>query len=108
MSRRSRPDRFTSNERARRRSANKRRSAVVPFARRLLIERLEVRRALSITVNTLSDVSDPNDGLTTLREAIAVAAPAETINFSVTGTINLSGNQLVIIKSLSIEGPGAE
>ena len=43
-----------------------------------------------------------------LRDAIALAPAGETINFAVTGTINLSSlGQLVINKNLTITGPGA-
>ncbi len=84
--------------------------------RRLRFEPLEDRRLLSITVDTLVD---ENNGLgigagTSLREAIAAAAPGDTINFAVTGTINLSygatnsTKQLTIDKNLTIQGPGAD
>jgi len=83
--------------------------------RRLRFEPLEDRRLLSITVNTLVD---ENNGVgvgagTSLREAIAAAVPGDTIDFSVTGTINLSigatnsTKNLTINKSLTIHGPGA-
>ncbi len=92
---------------SRRRMTNQR-SDGKTFHRRLRIEPLEVRRLLSITVNTLIDVN-ANDGLTTLREAVATAATSgETIDFSVTGTINLSSlGQILINKNLTINGPGA-
>ena len=78
--------------------------------RRLRFESLESRRMLSITVDTLVD---ENDGVgvgtgTSLREAIAAAVSGDTIDFSVTGTINLNQNSpLVINKSLTVSGPGA-
>lgn len=83
--------------------------------RRLRFEALESRRALSITVDTLVD---ENNGVgmgagTSLREAVAAAAAGETIDFSVTGTINLSvgannfSKQITINKNLTISGPGA-
>ena len=81
-----------------------------PLRRRLGIEPLEDRRLLSITVDTLVD---ENNGIgagagTSLREAIAAAAAGETIDFSVSGTINLTLGQLTINKALTIAGPGAE
>ena len=42
------------------------------YWRRLRFEPLEERRLLAITVNTLID-TNANDGLTTLREAVAAA-----------------------------------
>jgi hypothetical protein len=73
-------------------------------------EQLEERRLLSITVNTLVDEADGSivDGDISLRDAIVLASPGETVDFSVTGTINLSSlGQLTINKSLTIDGPGA-
>jgi len=83
--------------------------------KRLRFEPLEDRRLLSITVNTLVD---ENDGVgvgagTSLREAVAAAMPGDTIDFSVTGSINLSFGlsdtlkQITIDKPLTIMGPGA-
>lgn len=65
------------------------------------------------TVNTNDDHDDGtcNGADCTLREAIQAAnnAPTEdTINFSVTGTINLSSVLPDITDSVEIEGPGAE
>jgi parallel beta-helix repeat protein len=82
------------------------------FARKPRIEPLEDRRLLTITVNTLVDGIGVSG--TSLREAIAAAAEGETINFSVTGTINLvtgstnDNRHLTINKSLTISGPGAD
>ncbi|MEX2308964.1 MAG: choice-of-anchor Q domain-containing protein [Pirellulales bacterium] len=81
-------------------------------SRRLSFEPLEERRLLAtITVNTLIDVNNGSDGLTTLREAIAAAMPNDTIDFAVTGTINLmsiGSGHLTVNKSLTIQGPGAD
>lgn len=78
-----------------------------PCARKLRLEPLEDRRMLAITVDTLLDVVDMSDGVTSLREAIADASPGETIDFSVTGEIDLTLGQLEVTKPLAINGPGA-
>jgi predicted outer membrane repeat protein len=79
--------------------------------RRLRFESLEDRLLLAITVDTLVDEADGNivDGDVSLRDAIAVATSGETIDFSVTGTIQLDSSlgALAIDKNLTIEGPGA-
>ena len=58
----------------------------------LRFEPLEDRRLLSITVDTLVDECDGSivDGDISLRDAIVLAPSGETIDFAVTGTINLS------------------
>ena len=57
--------------------------------------------AATITVTNLND-----NGPGSLRQAIADAAPSDTINFSVTGTIALTSGELNIDKDLAIVGPG--
>src|ERR1043166_1399277 len=58
--------------------------------------------AANVTVNSLND-----SGGESLREAIQTAANGDTINFSVTGVITLTNGELLISKSLTINGPGA-
>src|SRR6476469_2936284 len=82
------------------------------MGRVLRFEPLEDRRLLSITVNTLID---ENNGIAiggiSLRDAIAAAAPGETINFAPSltsgapATILLVRGELLIDKSLTINGP---
>ena len=51
-------------------------------------------------------VTNSNDnGPGSLRQAIIDAAPGDTINFDVTGTISLTTGELLINKSLTIIGP---
>jgi len=86
--------------------------------RPLRFEPLEDRRVLAaITVTTLSDSTDLNDGLTSLREAIFAAnlvAGAETINFAPSLTANgpatilLTEGELKITDALTIVGPGKD
>jgi len=64
--------------------------------------------AATQTVNTLDDTDDGICDAThcSLREAIHYATAGDTIDFSVTGTLMLSGTELSIDKSLTIAGPG--
>jgi CSLREA domain-containing protein len=76
-------------------------------ANRQSIETLEQRVLFStITVNTLADETIANS-TTSLREAITRAASGDTIQFGVTGTIQLNATELAIDKNLTISGPGA-
>src|SRR5437764_4112207 len=78
-----------------------------------------VNAATTWTVNSTGDAGDanlndgicdsqPSIGVCTLRAAIQQAASGDTINF-VAGltTINLTNGELLINKSLTINGPGA-
>ena len=82
------------------------------------IEPLEDRRLLAlVTVDTLDDTVDFNDGLTSLREAIfatnLVGGP-DTIDFAPSltaggpATILLTQGELKITDALTITGPGAD
>lgn len=66
--------------------------------------------AATLTVNTLVDENDGScvDGDCSLRDAIQVANANDTINFSVTGIITLSGTHLLVNKDLTITGPGSD
>lgn len=68
--------------------------------------------AATITVTSLADTVDPNDGVITLREAITQAntdSEADIINFAVSGTILLTNPNALptITTNLTIEGPQA-
>src|SRR6185503_12100891 len=53
----------------------------------------------------VTSTSDSGSG--SLREAIASAAPGETVTFAVTGAITLTSGELLITTNLTITGPGA-
>jgi predicted outer membrane repeat protein len=69
---------------------------------------LESRNLLTITVNTLVDEADGSidDGDVSLRDAIAVAAGGETIDFDASldgGTILLTLGELAVTRSMTID-----
>src|ERR1700686_761357 len=65
--------------------------------------------AASLTVNSGADSGGTCPGTTcTRRQAIATAAPGDTINFAAgVTTITLTSGELLINKNLTINGPGA-
>ena len=87
------------------------------YRRALRYEPLEDRRLLAVvTVDTLADTVDFNDGHTSLREAIFATNTvpgADTINFAPALTANgpatilLTQGELKITDALTITGPGA-
>jgi CSLREA domain-containing protein len=88
------------------------------YRRQLHLEPLEDRRVLAVvTVTTLTDTIDFNDGVTSLREAIFstnTVPGADSIEFAPTLTVGgpakilLTGGELAISDALSITGPGAD
>src|SRR4029453_2510498 len=58
-------------------------------------------QAATITVTNTND-----SGAGSLREALAMANDGDTITFAVTGTIVLTSGELLVDKSVTIEGPG--
>jgi hypothetical protein len=74
-----------------------------------LIEPLETRRLLAtITVDSLLDKVDANDGVTTLREAIHDAAAGDTLDLTgLAGTITV-GSAFEVSRDLTLLGPGAK
>ena len=86
-----------------------------PSAHRLLIRifvsllALAVFSAVPAFAATITVTNQADSGPGSLRDAIAAAAPGDTINFSLTlpATIMLTSGELLISKNLTISGPGA-
>ena len=72
------------------------------------IANVQSAHAATITVNSTADPTE--SGKTTLRDALAAASDGDTIDFSVTtpATIALTSGELVVGKSVTISGPGAD
>src|SRR5438270_2187001 len=60
-------------------------------------------RANTITVTNTND-----SGPGSLRQALTDANDGDTIEFAVTGTIGLTSGELLVDKSITVSGPGAE
>ncbi|RUT05902.1 hypothetical protein DSM106972_031080 [Dulcicalothrix desertica PCC 7102] len=71
-----------------------------------LADGTEIEAAATLIVDTLIDESDGNfsAGDLSLREAIALATPGDTITFANSGTITLTLGELNINKALTING----
>ena len=76
---------------------------VIPLAPAQRIPTKANRPADTITVTNTND-----SGPGSLRQALVDANDGDTINFAVTGTINLTSGELVIDKSITIAGPGSD
>ena len=68
--------------------------------------------AVHAAVRTVDAVADEHDGSCSdgdcsLRDALHVASPGETVDFGVSGTIALSLGALGIDRPLTVRGPGA-
>ena len=57
----------------------------------------------SLVVTTLNDVVDSGDGVLSLREALAAAQNGDTVTFGVSGSVVLSGTNLEINKSITVD-----
>src|ERR671918_191841 len=74
----------------------------------LLIVMVALLSMTSWAVNTITVTNPGDSGTGTLREAIALALPGDTIDFAAgLDTITLTSDELVIDKDLTISGPGS-
>jgi hypothetical protein len=69
----------------------------------LVFAAMSALRANTITVTNTND-----SGPGSLRQALADANDGDTVDFAVTGTIGLTTGELLVDKSVTIFGPGAE
>jgi hypothetical protein len=117
MARRTQHEWFSIQQFISRRRDPRQRLATQPHRRRLRFEPLEDRRLLAVvTIDTLDDTVDFNDGVTSLREALFatnLVGGADTIEFAASltaggpATILLTQGELKISDALVIHGPGA-
>src|SRR4029077_8734107 len=64
--------------------------------------------ALSTQAATITVTNTNDSGAGSLRQSIADANDGDTIDFGVTGTIALTTGELLVDKSISINGPGSD
>ena len=76
---------------------------LIPFA---LAQRTTARGNRPANIITVTNGND--SGPSSLRQALADANDGDIIDFAVTGTIGLTSGELVVARSITISGPGAE
>src|SRR5438270_1120640 len=64
--------------------------------------------AVPVHATTITVTNTNDSGPGSLRQALADANNGDTINFAVTGTIGLTSDELLVTRSITISGPGAE
>src|SRR5882757_892563 len=64
--------------------------------------------ALPVHAATITVTNTNDSGVGSLRQALVDTNDGDTIDFAVTGTIGLTGGELLVNKVLTISGPGAE
>ena len=64
--------------------------------------------ALPVHAATITVTNTNDSGAGSLRQALAVAHDGDSITFAVSGTITLTSGALVVAKSVTISGPGAD
>jgi hypothetical protein len=63
---------------------------------------------MSVQATTITVTNTNDSGPGSLRQALADASDGDTIDFAVTGTIGLTTGELLVVKNITISGPGAE
>src|SRR5881394_2164860 len=63
---------------------------------------------ISASADTITVTNTNDSGPGSLRQALADANDGDTIEFAVSGTIGLTSGELLVAKSITISGPGAE
>jgi hypothetical protein len=64
--------------------------------------------AIHAHADTITVTNTNDSGPGSLRQALADANDGDTIDFAVTGTIGLTSGELLVDKSITISGPGAD
>ncbi len=63
---------------------------------------------ISVHANTITVTNTNDSGPGSLRQALGDATDRDTIDFAVTGTIGLTSGELLVVRNITISGPGAE
>ena len=63
---------------------------------------------ISVHANIITVTNTNDSGPGSLRQALTDANDGDTIEFAVTGTIELTSGELLVDKSITVSGPGAE
>jgi hypothetical protein len=73
-----------------------------------VVAMLSLAVVMTLRAGTITVTNTNDSGPGSLRQALADANNGDTIDFAVTGTIGLISGQLLVDKSVTISGPGAD
>jgi hypothetical protein len=74
----------------------------------ITVATLYLAAVVALRADTITVTNTNDSGPGSLRQALADANDSDTITFAVTGTIGLTSGELLVDKSITISGPGAD
>ena len=75
---------------------------------KLLVHLVSASFCLQASAASITVTNNDDSGPGSLRQALADATDGDTINFSVSGTIRLTSDELAVNANIVIDGPGAD
>jgi hypothetical protein len=81
---------------------------ITPRSKSITVAILFFATVMTLRAGTITVTNTNDSGPGSLRQALADANYGDTIDFAVTGTIGLTSGELLVDKSVTISGPGAD
>jgi hypothetical protein len=81
---------------------------ITPSSKSITVAILFFATVIALRAGTITVTNTNDSGPGSLRQALADANDGDTIDFAVTGTITLTTGELLVGKSVTIAGPGAD
>jgi hypothetical protein len=80
---------------------------ITPNSKSAIVAMLFFAAIIKVRADTITVTNTNDNGPGSLRQALADAADGDTIDFAITGTIGLTGGELVVDSNVTVSGPGA-